>query len=72
VHSTLNITLYEMLYEVALRNSDSIHFASQLLEKERLLVIKDKRDQVYNKLAKKQADKWAPELDFKKGDIVLM
>jgi len=72
VHSTLNITPYEMLYGVAPRNSDSIYFASQLLGEERLLALEDKRDQVYDKFTQKQADKWSPELDYKKGDIILV
>ena len=72
MHSTLNITPYEMLYGVAPRNSDPIHFASQLLGEERLLALEDKRDQVHSKLAEKQADRWAPELDYKKGNLVLV
>ena len=72
VHSTLNITPYEMLYGVAPRNSDPIHFASQLLGEERLLALEDKRDQVHDKFTQRQADKWSPELDYKKGDTVLI
>ena len=72
VHSTLNITPYEMLYGVAPRNSDPIQFASQLLEEESLLALEDKRDQVYNKFNKRQAHKWFPEHDYKKGDTVLV
>ena len=42
VHSTLNITLYKMLYRVIPRSSDLILFASQPLREERLLVLEDK------------------------------
>jgi len=52
-----------MLYAVAPRNSDPIHFASQLFREERLLALEDKRDQVHDKFTQKQADKWSPELD---------
>ena len=55
-----------MLYGVAPRNSDPIHFASQLLGEERLLALEDKRDQVHDKFTQRQADKWSPELDYKK------
>jgi len=60
-----------MLYEVAPRNSDPIYFTSQLLEEEWLLALEDKKDQVQDKFTQKQADKWSPELDYKKSDTVL-
>ena len=72
MHSTLNVTPYEILYRVASRNSDPIYFALQLLEEERLLALEDKRDQVHDKFTQKQADKWSPELAYKKGDTVLV
>ena len=46
-----------MLYAVAPRNSDPIHFASQLFREERLLALEDKRDQVHDKFTQKQAGK---------------
>jgi len=61
-----------MLYEVAPRNSDLIYFAFQLLGEERLPALEDKRDQVYDKFTKRQANKWSPELDYKRGDTVLV
>ena len=68
----LNITPYEMLYGVAPRNSDPIHFASQLFGEERLLAIEDKKDQIPDKFTQKQADKWSPEFEYKKDDTVLV
>ena len=46
-----------MLYGVAPRNSDPIHFASQLLREERLLALEDKRNRVHDKFTQKQAGK---------------
>jgi len=61
-----------MLYGVAPRNSDSIYFGSQLLGEERLLALEDKRDLVHDKFTKRQANKWSPELDYKRSDTVLV
>jgi len=72
VHITFNITLYEILYGTAPRNSDPIHFASQLLGEERLLALEDKEDQVHDKFTQRQVDKWSSELDYKKGNTVLV
>ena len=72
MHSTLNVTPYEILYRVASRNSDPIHFASQLFREERLLALEDKRDQVHDKFTQKQADKESLALGYKKGKTVLV
>ena len=36
------------------------------------MALEDKRDQVHDKFTQKQADKWFLELDYKKGDTVLV
>ena len=34
--------------------------------------MKDKRDQVHDEFTQKQADKWSPELDYKKDDTIFL
>ena len=72
VHSTLGITPYEMLYGVRPRNSDPIQLAAQTLGEERLLAMTDQRNQIHDNLVQNQSYQWTPELNYKKGDLVLI
>ena len=71
-HANVKIIPYEMSFGVRPRNADSVQFTVQLLGEERLLAIQDKRDKVHAKLAETQAEKRIPELNFKRGDLVLV
>ena len=72
VHATLGISPYELLFGIQPRNTNAIQFAAQLLGQERLAAIDYKRNQVHSQLTQKQANTWTPELNFKKGDLVLV
>ena len=51
---------------------DIIHFSAQVLGNERLIALDKERRNVELRLAKERASKWSPEINYSKGDIVLV
>src|SRR5436190_11512986 len=72
IHEILKTTPYELLFGVHPRNMDVIHFSAQVLDNERLIALDQERGDLELRLAKKRASKWSPEINYSKGDIVLI
>ena len=51
---------------------DPIHFSAQVLGNERLIALDEERGNLELRLAKDRARKWSPEINYLKGDIVLI
>jgi RNase H-like domain found in reverse transcriptase/Reverse transcriptase (RNA-dependent DNA polymerase)/Integrase zinc binding domain/Integrase core domain/gag-polyprotein putative aspartyl protease/Retrotransposon gag protein len=72
IHETLKTTPYDLLFGVHPRNMDPIHFSAQVLGHERFIALDEERGNLELKLAKERAKKWSPEINYSKGDIVLV